>query len=140
MKHWNIKEHLYGFKFLFLHHKTDTINLSEPVTWTTDVFNIPGGMKHIKIYLLTILYFKLRVKKSSSHKESTWILYLLILLPLLTQTECTKMDRVFVVSPQITEAPLDTISTLWVFWMTNPAMESSAVRKRLTYKNTENHW
>jgi hypothetical protein len=83
---YNIKEHFYGFKFLFLHHKTDTINLSEPVTYVTDVFNIPGGMKHIKIHLLTILYLKLRVKKSSNCNQSTWILYLLILLSQLMQT------------------------------------------------------
>jgi hypothetical protein len=60
---YNIKEHFYGFKFLFLHHKTETINLSESVTYITVVFNIPGGMKHIKIHLLTILYLKLWVKK-----------------------------------------------------------------------------
>jgi len=139
----NIKEHFYGFKFLFLHHKTDTVNLSEPVTCITDVFNIPGGLKHTNIYLLTILYFKSRVKISSSYKESTWTLYLLILLPLLMQTECTKMDRVFIIiklpSPQMTGAPLDAIFTLWVFWMTNPAMDSSAVRKHVTEKNTEYH-
>jgi hypothetical protein len=27
----NIKEHFYGFKFPFLHHKTDTIKPSQPV-------------------------------------------------------------------------------------------------------------
>jgi hypothetical protein len=52
------------------------------------------------------------------------------------QKECTKMDRVFIIikqpSPQMTEAPLDTTFTLWVFGMTNPAIESSAVRKHLT--------
>jgi len=59
------------------------------------------------------------VKKPSSYKESTLNLYLLILLPLLMQTECTKMNRVFVIikqpSPQMTEAPLDTTFIMWVF-------------------------
>jgi len=58
------------------------------------------------------------------------------------ETECTKKERVFVTikqpSPQMTEA-LDAIFTLWALWMTNPAMESSAVRKRLTKKHTEHH-
>ena len=95
------------------------------------------------ILLWTILYFKLRVKKSSKHKESTWTSYLLNLFPLLMQTACTKMERVFIVikqtSPQMIGAPLDTPVTLWIFWMTNPAMESSAVRKCLIYKVYSNN-
>jgi hypothetical protein len=49
---YNVKKHFFGFKFIFLHHKIDTLTPSKPATL---VFNVSGGIRDIKINPIFII-------------------------------------------------------------------------------------